>query len=183
MQLEHLGLNCSNWNNTGPTQKDDPGCMAIDPAQDWCACRRAAPRRQALGPLMRGAVRARALSCRCYCHAAVAAGATIPPSGMLDIFSRPQGDGPGLCTSVVRAHARCVPFDSACPHGRRPLNALRAHAPLPRRWRRMRTARCSTGGTSTGTSRPRCARCSPTSTSSAAARRSSAVRAPSASPA
>merc|ERR1711871_1572881 len=37
-QLESLGLNCSNWNNTGPTRKDDPGCMKIDPKQDWCYC-------------------------------------------------------------------------------------------------------------------------------------------------
>lgn len=38
-QLEHLGLNCSNWNNTGPTVKDDPGCMAVDPEQEWCYCK------------------------------------------------------------------------------------------------------------------------------------------------
>ena len=38
MQLESLGLNCSNWNNTGPTVPDDPGCMAVDPKQEWCYC-------------------------------------------------------------------------------------------------------------------------------------------------
>jgi len=38
-QLESLGLNCSNWNNTGPTVPNDPGCVAIDPKQDWCYCR------------------------------------------------------------------------------------------------------------------------------------------------
>lgn len=37
-QLEHLGLNCSNWNNTGPTVPNDPGCMAVDPKQEWCYC-------------------------------------------------------------------------------------------------------------------------------------------------
>ena len=26
-QLESLGINCSNWNNTGPTRKDDPGAV------------------------------------------------------------------------------------------------------------------------------------------------------------
>jgi len=44
MQLESLGLNCSNWNNTGPTVPDDPGCMAIDPSQEWCYCRDAKQR-------------------------------------------------------------------------------------------------------------------------------------------
>jgi hypothetical protein len=37
-QLEHIGLNCSNWNNTGPTVPDDPGCIAVDPKQEWCYC-------------------------------------------------------------------------------------------------------------------------------------------------
>ena len=37
-QLEYLGLNCSNWNNTGPTVPDDPGCVDVDPKQDWCYC-------------------------------------------------------------------------------------------------------------------------------------------------
>jgi len=37
-QLESIGLNCSNWNNTGPTVKDDPGCITVDPKQDWCYC-------------------------------------------------------------------------------------------------------------------------------------------------
>ena len=42
MQLESLGLNCSNWNNTGPTVPDDPGCVAVDPKQQWCYCHDAA---------------------------------------------------------------------------------------------------------------------------------------------
>ena len=36
MQIEEIGLNCSNWNETGPTTKDDPGCVAVDPSQEWC---------------------------------------------------------------------------------------------------------------------------------------------------
>ena len=42
MQLESIGLNCSNWNNTGPTKKDDPGCEDVDPTQKWCYCKSAA---------------------------------------------------------------------------------------------------------------------------------------------
>lgn len=38
-QLESIGINCSNWNNTGPTTKDDPGCVDTDPSQKWCYCR------------------------------------------------------------------------------------------------------------------------------------------------
>jgi len=38
-QLESLGLNCSTWNNTGPTVPNDPGCMAVDPDQKWCYCK------------------------------------------------------------------------------------------------------------------------------------------------
>mmetsp|Transcript_12615 Transcript_12615/g.18875 ORF Transcript_12615/g.18875 Transcript_12615/m.18875 type:complete len:439 (+) Transcript_12615:34-1350(+) len=38
-QLENIGINCSNWNNTGPTRKDDPGCVAVDPDQSWCYCK------------------------------------------------------------------------------------------------------------------------------------------------
>ena len=38
MQIESLGLNCSNWNETAPTVPDDPGCMLIDPKQTWCYC-------------------------------------------------------------------------------------------------------------------------------------------------
>ena len=38
-QLEALGLNCSNWNSTGPTIPNDPGCVDIDPKQDWCYCK------------------------------------------------------------------------------------------------------------------------------------------------
>ena len=37
-QLESIGINCSNWNNTGPTVPDDPGCRDIDPRQDYCYC-------------------------------------------------------------------------------------------------------------------------------------------------
>ena len=42
MQLEQAGLNCSSWNNTGPTIPDDPGCVAVDPKQTWCYCHAAA---------------------------------------------------------------------------------------------------------------------------------------------
>ena len=38
-QLEHIGINCTSWNNTGPTVPNDPGCMAIDPKQEWCYCK------------------------------------------------------------------------------------------------------------------------------------------------
>ena len=41
MQLESIGVNCSNWNETGPTRKDDPGCKAVDPSQKWCYCHKA----------------------------------------------------------------------------------------------------------------------------------------------
>lgn len=37
-QLEHIGINCTSWNNTGPTIPNDPGCMDIDPKQEWCYC-------------------------------------------------------------------------------------------------------------------------------------------------
>eukprot|EP00041_Stephanoeca_diplocostata_P009539 m.147257 g.147257 ORF g.147257 m.147257 type:complete len:443 (-) comp17783_c0_seq1:180-1508(-) len=37
-QVESIGLNCSTWNNTGPTVPNDPGCMAVDPSQKWCYC-------------------------------------------------------------------------------------------------------------------------------------------------
>eukprot|EP00944_MAST-04C_sp_MAST-4C-sp1_P006395 g6395.t1 len=40
MQLEHIALNCSNWNDTGPTRPDDPGCMDVDPKQTWCYCKK-----------------------------------------------------------------------------------------------------------------------------------------------
>ena len=96
MQLESLGLNCSNWNDTGararaatplpppprraaarsagaaaaagPTTPGDPGCMAVDPKQTWC-----------------------------YCHDAAARGA-LAADGLL---WPPPRDGPGLCTSIV----------------------------------------------------------------------------------
>ena len=38
MQLESIGLNCSNWNTTGPTTKGDPGCIDVNPKQTWCYC-------------------------------------------------------------------------------------------------------------------------------------------------
>ena len=38
-RISQVGLNCSNWNNTGPTLPDDPGCVAVDKRQDWCYCR------------------------------------------------------------------------------------------------------------------------------------------------
>jgi len=80
MQVEEIGLNCSNWNVTGPTQKDDPGCEIIDPKQEWC-----------------------------YCKAAHHAGAITRDDGYVSIFRRTaafpveeQQDGPrGMCTSVV----------------------------------------------------------------------------------
>jgi len=73
MQLEAIGVNCSNWNTTGPTQKDDPGCVAVDPSQKWC-----------------------------YCDEARAAGATFSPEGITKVGRLPFNySGPGLCTSVV----------------------------------------------------------------------------------
>jgi len=44
MQLESLGVNCSNWNETGPTTPNDPGCVDVDPKQTWCYCHDAARR-------------------------------------------------------------------------------------------------------------------------------------------
>lgn len=81
MQLEHIGINCSNWNVTGPTVKDDPGCKAVDPSQSWC-----------------------------YCKDAVEAwdekreGRALPADMMLTGRNTNKGvaiDGPGLCTSVI----------------------------------------------------------------------------------
>lgn len=37
-QLERIGVNCSDWNNTGPTVPNDPGCMKTDPSQKICYC-------------------------------------------------------------------------------------------------------------------------------------------------
>lgn len=71
MQVEGLGLNCSNWNNTGPTRRDDPGCVAVDPTQKWC-----------------------------YCRAAHRAGA-ISADGVATVVASRAEHGPGLCTSVV----------------------------------------------------------------------------------
>lgn len=73
-QLESIGLNCSNWNNTGPTVKDDPGCMAVDPSQDWCYCKNATD------------------------HINPVTGVLPPPK-----YQMPN-TGPGLCTSVVAQH-------------------------------------------------------------------------------
>jgi hypothetical protein len=91
MQLEAIGVNCSNWNETGPTRKDDPGCMAVDPSQKWC-----------------------------YCHAAHAAG-DVRPDGIAEFSLRPRArngerardDEPGLCTSIVAQRA-----DGHVVHGR-----------------------------------------------------------------
>ena len=41
MQLESIGINCSNWNVTAPTTPDDPGCKDVDPDQAWCYCHNA----------------------------------------------------------------------------------------------------------------------------------------------
>ena len=40
-QLEGIGINCTNWNNTGPTRPNDPGCEATLPM--YCAWRHIAP--------------------------------------------------------------------------------------------------------------------------------------------
>jgi hypothetical protein len=72
-QVEGLGLNCSTWNVTGPTRKDDPGCMDVDPDQKWC-----------------------------YCHEAHTAGAGPSDDGFTYLSPKlDEADGPGLCTSVV----------------------------------------------------------------------------------
>eukprot|EP00325_Prymnesiales_sp_UTEX-LB-985_P015157 CAMPEP_0174757144 /NCGR_PEP_ID=MMETSP1094-20130205/107113_1 /TAXON_ID=156173 /ORGANISM="Chrysochromulina brevifilum, Strain UTEX LB 985" /LENGTH=222 /DNA_ID=CAMNT_0015963059 /DNA_START=18 /DNA_END=687 /DNA_ORIENTATION=- len=90
MQVESIGINCSNWNTTGPTHKDDPGCTAVDPTQKWC-----------------------------YCKAARASGATPVPLAMqlgseyYEIGQRVEDDGPGLCTSIVAQAA-----DGTIVHGR-----------------------------------------------------------------
>ena len=90
MQVESVGINCSNWNVTGPTRKDDPGCADVDPTQTWC-----------------------------YCRAAREAGATPAPlaAGLgteYYEFGRHATDGgPGLCTSIV-AQAP----DGSIVHGR-----------------------------------------------------------------
>jgi len=77
MQLEAIGVNCSNWNTTGPTQKDDPGCIAVDPSQRWC-----------------------------YCQEAARAGAPFSSSGIVQMGRLPEGyEGPGLCTSIVAQDA------------------------------------------------------------------------------
>mmetsp|Transcript_27789 Transcript_27789/g.41114 ORF Transcript_27789/g.41114 Transcript_27789/m.41114 type:complete len:418 (-) Transcript_27789:202-1455(-) len=70
-QIESLGLNCSNWNNTGPTHKDDPGCMAVDPNQEWCYCHNVS---EYIDPATQ----------------------QVPPSRPFN-----PDNGPGLCTSLV----------------------------------------------------------------------------------
>ncbi len=103
MQVEQLGLNCSSWNTTGPTRPDDPGCVDIDPSQQWC-----------------------------FCRAAAAAGVAIPPSGFVPVLgtaahrrgaARRQDESgeealeveetTGMCTSVVAQSA-----DGKILHGR-----------------------------------------------------------------
>ncbi len=74
-QIEAVGLNCSNWNTTGPTRKDDPGCVAVDPDQKWCYCKDAI---NFIDPET----------------------GLVPPSR----DSSPES-GPGLCTSVVARNA------------------------------------------------------------------------------
>ena len=78
MQMEEVGVNCSNWNVTGPTRKDDPGCVDVDPSQEWC-----------------------------YCHAAASAGAPMADfmpiwraRGLATAADASVGS-PGLCTSIV----------------------------------------------------------------------------------
>ena len=88
MQLESIGLNCSNWNETGPTRKDDPGCTAVDPTQTWC-----------------------------FCHKAHAAG-DVQADGIAEFGLLSRGDGrgesePGLCTSIVAQRP-----DGRIVHGR-----------------------------------------------------------------
>jgi len=72
MQVEEIGINCSNWNTTGPTRKDDPGCVDVDPTQSFC-----------------------------YCKKAVEAGGSFEADGSLWLKKRKPADGPGLCTSIV----------------------------------------------------------------------------------
>lgn len=74
MQLESIGLNCSNWNNTGPTVKNDPGCIDVDPTQSWCYCKSAGA--SALDPV-------------------------VSMQEYRQRTGRSKKDGPGMCTSVV----------------------------------------------------------------------------------
>lgn len=71
MQLEQIGLNCSNWNTTGPTRKNDPGCVDVDPKQTWC-----------------------------YCHAPNRTANIVSQASFKHHFGL-SPSGPGLCTSVV----------------------------------------------------------------------------------
>ena len=72
MQLESIGLNCSNWNNTGPTIPNDPGCMDVDPKQTWCYCRNSSRTTD-----------------------------MVSVASYRDVLNLPKKEGPGLCTSVV----------------------------------------------------------------------------------
>jgi hypothetical protein len=77
MQLESIGLNCSNWNTTGPTEKNDPGCVDIDPKQTWC-----------------------------YCHAPNRTSDLVSQASFRHHFGLEDPSGvPGLCTSVVAEDA------------------------------------------------------------------------------
>lgn len=71
MQLESVGLNCSNWNTTGPTIPNDPGCEDVDPKQTWC-----------------------------YCHDKNRPQEMVSVSSYRHFLNIPNS-GPGLCTSVV----------------------------------------------------------------------------------
>lgn len=75
-QIESVGLNCSNWNNTGPTHKDDPGCIDVDPDQSWCYCK------DAIDEIDNET------------------GLVAPPKS----FS--PNTGPGLCTSIVTRNTK-----------------------------------------------------------------------------
>ena len=71
MQLEHIGVNCSDWNNTGPTRPNDPGCVDVDPQQEWC-----------------------------YCHKKANVHRLFSTSVLKEAYGAAV-EGPGMCTSVV----------------------------------------------------------------------------------
>lgn len=71
MQLESIGLNCSNWNTTGPTIPNDPGCTDIDPKQVWC-----------------------------YCHNKSRTEEMVSISSFRQAMNLKK-EGPGMCTSVI----------------------------------------------------------------------------------
>eukprot|EP00471_Norrisiella_sphaerica_P008577 CAMPEP_0184503630 /NCGR_PEP_ID=MMETSP0113_2-20130426/52007_1 /TAXON_ID=91329 /ORGANISM="Norrisiella sphaerica, Strain BC52" /LENGTH=440 /DNA_ID=CAMNT_0026893165 /DNA_START=1434 /DNA_END=2752 /DNA_ORIENTATION=+ len=82
-QLEHIGINCSNWNNTGPTAKNDPGCMDVDPKQEYCYCHMHSKHIREDGWLKLGDIPA-------FKDAQARAGRVVG-----------QGPNPGLCSSIV----------------------------------------------------------------------------------